>query len=398
ATAVPRADTSGLAVSYLQNAVHDGHSVHGVAAPPLRRQWARRFEGPVSYALVAEGLVFVVVPMKPVETQTGTLLGARVHALDAHTGKVRWRSGRLGSDFSAEAGITYGDGRIYAAEPDGGLVAYAARTGRRLWQRSLPGGSSGGSTGLPVYAGGRVYVTAPWEEGDGAIYAVDARTGRVAWYGEPIGPGPGGPAAVTATGIFLGSACGATGIRPDGRLLWLHEGLQGCGGGNGPTSVAAAGRLWLRPRQWIEDSKPVPCSGSSEVLDLRTGKYVAGFGTACGTPAPAFSGSTGFFVDEAGTLSARPVTRPTAVTWRFAADRKLTVGPLVVDGVVWVGSSTGRLWAVDARTGRRLWSTDVGAGMDRVRDDESSRPPVALAAGQGHLIVPAGSLLVSYGR
>jgi outer membrane protein assembly factor BamB len=351
----------------------------------------------VSYALVAEGLVFVVVPMPPVETQTGTLLGARVYALDARNGALRWRSGRLGSHHSATAGIAYGDGRVYAAEPDGGLVAYAARTGRRLWQRSLPGGSSGGSTGIPVYAGGRVYVTAPWEEGDGALYAVDARTGRVAWYGEPVGQGPGGPPAVTTGGVFLGGSCGAVGTRLNGSLLWRYSAVPRCHGGGGPTSVVAAGRLWLRPHQSISNSRPLPCQEPSEVLDVHTGTYLGSFGPACGTPAPAFSGSTGYFVDR-GTLTARPATRPRSVRWRFAGDGKLVVGPLVVDGVVWVGSSAGRLYAVDARTGRQLWVVAVGARMAGVRDDESARPPVALAAGQGHLLVPAGSLLVSYGR
>ncbi len=46
--------------------------------------------------------------------------------------------------------------------------------------------------------------------------------------------------------------------------------------------------------------------------------------------------------------------------WTFEAGAPLWAGPRFVDGVVYVGGADGRLFAIEARTGRKLWSFKAG--------------------------------------
>jgi outer membrane protein assembly factor BamB len=47
---------------------------------------------------------------------------------------------------------------------------------------------------------------------------------------------------------------------------------------------------------------------------------------------------------------------PLAASWTFATRGSITASPAVVDGVAYVGSMDGCLYALDVRTGRELWS------------------------------------------
>jgi eukaryotic-like serine/threonine-protein kinase len=49
--------------------------------------------------------------------------------------------------------------------------------------------------------------------------------------------------------------------------------------------------------------------------------------------------------------------------WTFDAGSALWAGPTFADGVVYVGGADGRLFAVEARTGRQLWSSRAGGAI-----------------------------------
>ena len=84
--------------------------------------------------------------------------------------------------------------------------------------------------------------------------------------------------------------------------------------------------------------------------------------------------------------------------WSCTGDGGLVTAPIVVQGTVFVGSSTGTLYGLDLRRGRVLWSTDVGTPISGPDEQNVSQPHTGLGAGQGLLAVPAGSRLVAYGR
>ena len=61
-----------------------------------------------------------------------------------------------------------------------------------------------------------------------------------------------------------------------------------------------------------------------------------------------------------------PSNGPTTLNelvWKFKTDGMVKSSPAVADGVVYVGSGDGRLYALDARTGEEKWSFKTDGGV-----------------------------------
>jgi outer membrane protein assembly factor BamB len=132
-------------------------------------------------------------------------------------------------------------------------------------------------------------------------------------------------------------------------------------------------------------------SQSDGRLDVSTGNVLGSYQTA--DVPPAFGGGAGFFV-ASGVLHAADPTLATT-HWTFSGDGSLATVPLIVGNVVYVGSSIGTLFAVDATTGAALWSDNTGAPLV-FREPFTTEPRTAFAAGQGVLLVPSGEQLIAY--
>jgi outer membrane protein assembly factor BamB len=68
---------------------------------------------------------------------------------------------------------------------------------------------------------------------------------------------------------------------------------------------------------------------------------------------------------------------------------------VVANGVVYVGSSSGTLYGVDAATGSQVWTAGAGAALS-APDPVFAPELTGLAVGVGWLLVPAGTRLVAY--
>jgi outer membrane protein assembly factor BamB len=362
------------AVAYQINARHDGYSASGVDAPPLTKEWSRDLGGSVSYPIIADDRVFVTA-------SDPSAYGTILYALDAATGKDAWGPVKLGGTYWWSA-LAYGNGRVFAQNYDGVLSAYDAATGTQAWSVQLPG--QWAFTSPPTVAGGIVYTVGAG--GGGTLYAVNAATGKVRWTQQAANGDHSSP-AVTASGVYVSYACLMTyAFEPKaGTPIWRHS--TDCQGGGGRTPVVSNDGLWIRD---ADDKTPT-------VLNLANGKPRATFGPAYNSPAPAFKGKVGFFVSD-GTLQARDAVTPSVAKWTFSGDQQLTSAPIVVNGYVYVGSSSGQVWAVDPATGQAVWSADAGAPINAPDEQNVSQPLTGLAAGAGYLVVPASNLLVSFGK
>ena len=99
-------------------------------------------------------------------------------------------------------------------------------------------------------------------------------------------------------------------------------------------------------------------AGTGYILAGRDGRLLGAFSSA--TP-PAIADRRAYTLDFA-TLEATSFDTG-SLLWGFRGDGHLVTAPIVVNGFVFIGSSSGMLFAVDARTGRLTWSADVGAPM-----------------------------------
>lgn len=164
----------------------DDGQLYAIDAATGHQRWMHRTGGPVgSSPAIAEGRVYVVS------------YDGRLHALDAKTGEVLWKFATQGerrfeakglhgmqprtqtfpdpfdvwlsSPLLAEGLVIFGsgDGHVYAVDAVTGVERWSFKTGDVVHAS-------------PAYAQGRVFVGS-W---DGRFYALDIRTGRELWHAQ----------------------------------------------------------------------------------------------------------------------------------------------------------------------------------------------------------------------
>ncbi|HEX7333238.1 MAG TPA: PQQ-binding-like beta-propeller repeat protein [Pyrinomonadaceae bacterium] len=364
--------------NYQINETHTGAiNVSGVL-PPLRQKWSRNFGLDMSYPLIVDGKVYVLV------RNAGVSSGPDLYALNAADGASLW-SYPLGgaSNWSA---ICYENGRVFALNNSGLLRAIEGDTGTVIWSRQLFGTNF---TSAPtvfqgvIYIGGSASVTT-----SGMAHAVSAETGDVVWSATVSGAGN-TTAAVTTDGVYLSYSCvNVNKLNPaDGSLIWRD--FIACGSGSGRAAAVYNGRVYAR----------APGSNSDWIYDSQTGALLDSF---ISKSAPAFSGNRGFFLNgnkfsslPYGTLEARDVNT-NVILWSFGGDGFLQSSILVVNDYVYVGSDSGKLYALQASNGHLVWSTTAGTSIPIVDERTSSVPLTGFAAGEGILVVPTKTTLVAY--
>ncbi len=162
-------------------------------------------------------------------------IGARdgsLYALDAATGKQRWRASH-GMSWVI-TGPAVWDGKVFVGSSDARFMqAVDAKTGREVWRVPMP--SSVWSS--PSIAGSTLYV------GDtgGEAHALDARTGRTLWTFDTGGGIFGAPVPVDGAVLVTSS---------DGNLYSL-------GAGGGPVRRAVFWDEGLEKESWVGPHKRV---------------------------------------------------------------------------------------------------------------------------------------------
>jgi glucose dehydrogenase len=176
--------------------------------------------------------------------------------------------------------------------------------------------------------------------------------------------------------------------RSDGAVMWAHE--TDCHGGGGETGALHRGRLFSREGAGTR---------LGNVYDAADGRVIR---PLTSTAPAAFAGGLGFFPDGwrpsngplvPYTLVARSVTTGRAV-WRFRGDGYLDGTPLVVNDTVYMGSGSGIVYGVAARTGRVRWRNRIGTPIPASPAEWDMQ--TGLAAAEGTLVVPALRRVVAY--
>ena len=319
----------------------------------------------ISYPLIAQGLVFVTT----VTDQAESLM-----ALDEQTGATIWSAD--GNGLYGFANAAYDAGRVFVVNYDGLLKAFDASTGTLYWSVDLAD-QFGNFTSPPTAVNGIVFTS-----GQQVLYAVDQSNGASLWtmlvdFGDHSSP------AVVQGNVYVSYACPQSYAFnvTTGRQLWHYDSC--CSGGGGKTPVVHAGQVYVR------DDFCDPTNGL--VLDANTGTKT---GTFNSDRPPAFIGNLALYF-QSGTLVGVDITSGQQL-WSFAGDDGLTSAPLIVNQTIYIGSSSGTLYGLNM-SGQQIWSTQVGAAIP-APDEFNAVLTTGLGAGDGLLIVPAGSILTAYGN
>lgn len=356
ATISPASTT--MATAYQVNTQHNGMQTDTLT-PPLTLKWTDTLIGTASYPLIAGGKVFVTALTSQGE--------GFLYAFNLATGKIAWGPVDIGnSGFFAAA--TYDSGKIFTLNGAGILQAFSAKTGKQVWITQITSQYSFSSP--PTALNGFVYTGAAGI--GGTVYAFRESDGSQVWT-QSVQNGDDSSPAVSSKGVYVSYACNqAYDFAPTtGNLIWHYSGP--CEGGGGATTALYQGQLYTRD------------FNGDLILNASTGKLD---GSYSATQPPAFRGKLGYFLNGS-TLSAETLSNHT-LKWTFTGDGSLKTAPIVDGAYVYIGSSQGNLYALDAKTGQQVWTTKVGAPMGQAEF-------ASLSAGQQIVAVPAGNQLSIYG-
>jgi outer membrane protein assembly factor BamB len=313
---------------------------------------------------------------------------------------IEQTGGRINHSISTDARVTSQlavgqppggetDAILVFATADGFVYGYSAlREGPRSWRYE-----TGPVTAAPLLAGNSVYVAST----DGYLYALDLG-GRLQWQYPAAGD--------EAAGRFE-----STPAVSDGMIyLTDREGLlYALGADNGvpicPSPIRLTGEV---------GTNPAIADGVVYVQTESAGLHALGLG-ACGMSAvegyqslyptnssgrngPAVIGKTFLYVEsrllQAIDLNADAWADAAGrfpAPWNpFQGDDILTTPPVVADGVVYVGSQGGKVFAVDLDTGEGLWGDGFFVGAPVRGEPVVVRGAVFVTTAAGELWAIAG--------
>jgi outer membrane protein assembly factor BamB len=310
----------------------------------------------------------------------------QLYAVDAATGKERWRFKTGGAVHSSPA---VAQGVVYFTSRDGSLYAVDAAKGRQVWKHQMGRDlqyangfdyylSSPTIVGMTLFVGG----------GDGHLYAIDVRTGKVLW-SYAAGSRIRGTPAVEGNAVFVGTMDGYL-LAVDknrGSLLWRFATLGstlkiedfgydrsalvsspsvangvvtvGCRDGFLYAVDAATGTKkwsnnheisWVLSTPAVDDGKVYVGSSDAQffqAVDHATGQEVWRYrGGGPIWSSAAVAGPLLYFGVNDGHIVA--VDKKTGVEkWRFKTGDRIFSSPLIENGVVYCGSDDGNLYAIE---------------------------------------------------
>ena len=348
---------AGLAASMVQ--VQDPAPAMFRGSPDHRGTTAttgvREF-GQVRWRFVTNG----PVRSSPIESEGTVFVGStdgNLYAVDADSGEMRWsfRARAAVASSPALAGdlVIFGDrtNTYWALERTTGAVRWSLPTGP---DQPLPWGPEGWDyhTASATIVGTRAY----FGSGDGGIYAVDWRTGEVVWRVAT-------PRRIRSTAAVVGDVLyigGGDGLvralsTSDGSEIWRFrtEGVD--------LDAESAGfdRTQIQASPAVVDGTVYIGSRDAFLyaLDASTGeeRWRRDDGSAWVVSSVAVSGDR-LFNGRSSSGNFRGVDRHDGEElWVQNARGAVFTSPTVADGLVYVASGGGWMWAYDATTGAVAW-------------------------------------------
>ena len=252
--------------------------------------------------------IYMTFLNKPPCNASRSGIDGQVVALNADTGKVRWKV-TIGPSESSPLVV---DGVVYVGDWNGKVYAFNAATGSTRWTFS----TGGKVKDAMAYAGGRIYFGSY----DHHVYALNARTGKLFWrasaqqrlgsrgtfYSTP---------AVAYGRVYIGStdgkvySFGAT----SGKLRWSH--------GTGDY-------VYSSPAVWNARVFAGSYDGTMYAFNAATGE----------------------------------------VLWKFESNGAISGSPIVINDVLYFSTLKGRTYALNPRNGKLLWGFRRGAYAAPVSD------------------------------
>jgi outer membrane protein assembly factor BamB len=226
-----------------------------------------------------------------------------VHAVDLQSGKLRWKY--KAAEAMGESSPSFHGGLVYIGDLMGTVHAIDAGTGKAKWTFK----TGGEVKSSPVFSEGKVIVGSY----DGILYAIDAASGKVAWQVKTNAQVHATPAI--ANGLAFISGC-------DGVL------------------------------------RAIRVSNGQQAYEVTIGSYTGA--------SPAIDGQVAYFgTFDNQVLAANLQTK--RILWRYEHPQRkfpFYATAAIAGGKVYAGGRDKILHALDAKTGKEVWSFATKARID----------------------------------
>ena len=291
-------------------------------------------------------------------------LNGNLFALDASSGDFLW-------DYSAGASIysspAVDGGKVFFLSTDGAMHAVDTASGIASWTTTIGPGPWDWSS--PAINGGNVYIASS----NGNVYSLATSDGSINWQ-TTVG-GTANSMITVANGKVYSGTHNMNNSAPtlvvlneaDGSVAWIYDyylfhggvttGMINCNG----VSVAdgdSDGNLevYFGVYNWNGVGPQAIC------LDEATGaeEWAVSIG-GNSTSTPAVHNGVVFIGSDDGQLYALDATNNGAIIWTSITGGAVYASPAVADGMVFVGSLDHTFYAFDEATGALVWSYYTGA-------------------------------------
>lgn len=223
------------------------------------------------------------------------------------------------------------DGRIFAVDGAAEVSAFDSKSGKRLWQTSIKDPEEDDIVigGGLSFGNGKIYATSGYDE----ILCLKPETGEIIWRKPLPAPSRAAP-TIMDNRLFVSTRDNRLlALNPEtGDVLWKHEGTSEAAGLVGAASPA------------VDRDIVIPAFTSGEIEALRVE-----------------NGSTAWSDNLSGIRSS---------SGGLGAIADIRAMPVLDKGLVIAISFSGRLVAIDERTGTRVWQREIsGTNMPWVAGD-----------------------------
>jgi len=296
----------------------EAKGLHGMA--PKTQTFFDPFDVFLSSPVVAEGAVYF-----------GSGDG-HLYALDAASGELRWK---FATGDVVHASPAYANGVLYVGSFDSRLYAVDARTGKEVWR--FQGGEDPlahnqvGFQSSPAVVDGVVYTGCR----DSNLYAIDAATGKEKWHVNNAGSW-----VISSPAVVNGKVLYAT---SDSSLFHVVDAADG------KSLVRQSTKAYVFSSPSVAGGVVLTgiLNGTLEARDLASGDLLWEFRTEASRE------NVGWALTSDRRFNMPMLYRsPSGESQIVATAKELAVGsmfstPLVAEGVVYVGSTDGPLYALE---------------------------------------------------
>ena len=339
-----------------------------VVKPPLHLAWSKSLDSRIHIAspVVAHGTVYIGLQDEEMRGKAG------VYALDAKTGDIRWKYETL---TSVKNSVAVANNLVYAMTVNGNVYALDAETGKEIWSYSLGNGIGQRAHSSPVVSGDIVYLGVATH-----FVALDAQTGKRIWQAAFLGMksllgaefmGCYSSPCIGKERVYVGFnlATGHLALdKQNGKQLWNKQYWR--------DPIHASPTLF-------KDTLYQPAYGKLYAMKAETGEDVWSFPLPAENPffmgwtmsSPAISGSKVYIGSLDGRIFALDISTGEKLWSYQTGEAMASFSPYVREGsqvisspsvsgnTVYLGSTDGRLYALDTESGKEMWRYDLGVPL-----------------------------------